>query len=244
MEQIIIDGSIHEGGGQIMRMSLGLSFIFEKSIRIHSVRKGRRNSGLGSQHLIGLNWLGLTHKLINGPNFKEFYVIGNKIKSTEFTVDVNECTFLIGKEPIPINTIKSKVSSVTLLAQLVLPCLEIGQIITIEGSTDTCNSPPMFFLTKVLLPTLKKLYGLDYNVKVLRDGYFSTNGRGTLNVSRFPDTDHDLSVSMTDQGQLSMIEIYAFQSHSHFDQSRVHKVEELIKSAKKLLKEIFQKNII
>ncbi|MBP6824558.1 MAG: RNA 3'-terminal phosphate cyclase, partial [Acidobacteria bacterium] len=39
---ITIDGSIGEGGGQILRTSLALSLITGKSFRIEKIRAGRR----------------------------------------------------------------------------------------------------------------------------------------------------------------------------------------------------------
>ncbi|MGH9801267.1 MAG: RNA 3'-terminal phosphate cyclase, partial [Blastocatellia bacterium] len=48
---ITIDGSIGEGGGQILRSSLALSLITGKAFRIEKIRAGRRTPGLLRQHL-------------------------------------------------------------------------------------------------------------------------------------------------------------------------------------------------
>ena len=49
-----IDGSVMEGGGQILRMSVGLSALLSTPIRISNIRSGRASPGLKAQHLTGL----------------------------------------------------------------------------------------------------------------------------------------------------------------------------------------------
>ncbi|HKF58569.1 MAG TPA: RNA 3'-terminal phosphate cyclase, partial [Blastocatellia bacterium] len=48
---ITIDGSFGEGGGQILRTSLGLSLVTGKPFRIVKIRAGRKQPGLLRQHL-------------------------------------------------------------------------------------------------------------------------------------------------------------------------------------------------
>ena len=48
---IRIDGSFGEGGGQILRTSLGLSLATGKAFRIENIRAGRERPGLLRQHL-------------------------------------------------------------------------------------------------------------------------------------------------------------------------------------------------
>lgn len=48
-DQIIIDGSLFEGGGQMIRSSIALSIITKKDFRIHSIRKNRPNPGINNQ---------------------------------------------------------------------------------------------------------------------------------------------------------------------------------------------------
>src|SRR5215813_5482469 len=48
---IRIDGAFGEGGGQILRTSLGLSLATGKPFRIENIRAGRERPGLLRQHL-------------------------------------------------------------------------------------------------------------------------------------------------------------------------------------------------
>src|SRR5487761_298064 len=48
---IEIDGSIGEGGGQILRTSMSLSAICGIPVKIKKIRAGRREPGLRPQHL-------------------------------------------------------------------------------------------------------------------------------------------------------------------------------------------------
>jgi len=50
-ETIFIDGSIGEGGGQILRTSLALSCITGKRLHIENIRSYRHNPGLAKQHV-------------------------------------------------------------------------------------------------------------------------------------------------------------------------------------------------
>jgi len=48
---LTVDGSIGEGGGQILRTAIALSAIMQKAVRIVNIRKGRPRPGLGIQHV-------------------------------------------------------------------------------------------------------------------------------------------------------------------------------------------------
>ena len=50
-----IDGSLMEGGGQILRMSAALAGILGRPVRIQRIRAGRASPGLKAQHLTGIN---------------------------------------------------------------------------------------------------------------------------------------------------------------------------------------------
>src|SRR5439155_27163580 len=49
-----LDGSMGEGGGQILRTSLALSLLTGKSFHLRNVRAGREKPGLRPQHLMSV----------------------------------------------------------------------------------------------------------------------------------------------------------------------------------------------
>ena len=51
---IEIDGSLGEGGGQILRTSLALSLVTCRPFRIFNIRAGRPKPGMMAQHLTGV----------------------------------------------------------------------------------------------------------------------------------------------------------------------------------------------
>src|SRR5712692_236614 len=54
MTMLELDGSLGEGGGQILRTSLALSLLTGKPFRLFNIRAGRSKPGLQPQHLMSV----------------------------------------------------------------------------------------------------------------------------------------------------------------------------------------------
>ena len=48
---VSIDGSVGEGGGQVLRTAIALSAITESALKVTNIRAGRESPGLKAQHL-------------------------------------------------------------------------------------------------------------------------------------------------------------------------------------------------
>ena len=126
-----MDGSIGEGGGQILRTAIALSAILQKSVRIHNIRKARPRPGLGVQHVKSIE---LARSLCDAS------VKGLAVGSTE--IEFTPGPIKSGDFSINMGT----AGSITLALQSILPIAAYapGQVtLDITGGTDVKWSPPV-----------------------------------------------------------------------------------------------------
>jgi len=171
--EILIDGSILEGGGQILRISLGMSLIFNKKVKIEKIRAGRENPGLKNQHLACILCL---------KNIFKSEISGAELKSKEISFNpISE----IDDEFIDFEEIicdSGSAGSIGLMIQQLLPCLiftnkKFNEItIKLKGGTLVNFSPSTFYLNDVLRVILKKNMNINFNLKVVRHGIFPVGG--------------------------------------------------------------------
>lgn len=166
---ITIDGSIGEGGGQILRTSLALSLITGKPFRIEKIRAGRRNPGLLRQHLTSVQ---------AAAEIGQANAAGAAIGSLQLTFTPGKIT--PGEYHFAIGT----AGSTTLVLQTVLPALmtvEGTSQLTLEGGTHNPFAPPFEFLEKAFLPLLKRM-GAQVEARLVNYGFYPAGG-GKLDVT-------------------------------------------------------------
>lgn len=160
---IEIDGSLGEGGGQIIRSSLALSAVTGKPFSIKNIRAGRKKSGLKRQHVTCVN---AAREICGGA------AIGAELNSSELT-------FIPG--PIQTRSFHFKIGtagSTTLVAQTVLPALMLADkpsSIVVEGGTHNPGGPPFDFFDRVYLPQIQKM-GPSIKAKIERYGFYPAGG--------------------------------------------------------------------
>lgn len=179
---VSVDGSLYEGGGQIIRVALGLSLICQKPVHIFNIRSGRSNPGLAESHLTSVNTL---------ASISNSQVQGNVKGSTSLSFtpgQVRSGNF---------RAICSTAGSTNLILQAALPVLiSTSSTLTITGGTDTDFSPPSFHLTNVLQPALHKL-GINCEITIEKHGFYP-KGQGKVLVRTQPSVPSSLNLLKTE----------------------------------------------
>jgi RNA 3'-terminal phosphate cyclase (ATP) len=167
-----IDGSVGEGGGQIIRTAIALAAIAGKAVEITNIRANRPKPGLAAQHLHAVK---AVERLSRGETE------GLALRSTHLIFTPGELRGFEGD--IDIGT----AGSITLLLQCLIPVALFADretSVKITGGTDVNWSPPIDFYTQVFLPALKEI-GCDINVDLKRRGYYP-KGDGLVDVHVTP----------------------------------------------------------
>jgi RNA 3'-phosphate cyclase len=171
---IEIDGSLGEGGGQILRSSLTLSLMTGQPFRITRIRANRKpKPGLQAQHLASVR---------AAKEVGRAKTVGDSLGSQELTFEPTEVR--AGKYHFAIGT----AGSTSLVLQTVyLPLLlkpKERSSITIEGGTHVPTSPCFSFLKKTWLAHLRKL-GVALDLQMVRPGFYPRGG-GRVDVGIDP----------------------------------------------------------
>ena len=169
---IEVDGSLGEGGGQILRASLALSMTLGRPFHMVNIRANRSKPGLKRQHLACIH----AAQHLCGAT-----VAGDAINSMEvwFTpgpVQSGDYTFDIGSG-----------GSCTLVLQAVVPALltaDSPSRLTVTGGTHVPNAPTFEFFRDTLLPWLEKL-GPRLHARMIKPGFMQVGG-GTIVVDITP----------------------------------------------------------
>lgn len=191
-----VDVGTLEGGGQILRMSLVLSALLKKPIRIYNIRAGRSTPGLRPQHLAGVR---LVRDICNGC------LVGDEIGSTEITF-------------FPKNIAGGKFSadpgtagSVMLLFQVSFPCLLYANApseLFLRGGTNADMAPQIDHTLMTFKPIAEKM-GAKFSCTVIKRGYFPKGG-GEVSIKVTPIDSPLQPLTITDPGTLAAIEGRSF----------------------------------
>jgi RNA 3'-phosphate cyclase len=158
-----IDGSYGEGGGQLLRLSIALSAITGKSVRIGNIRAKRPKPGLAAQHMASVESI---VKICGGE------VNGLAIGST--VVEFSPSDISGGTIKLDVGT----AGSVELVLQAsLLPSLSANSPVNlgIIGGTDVRWSPPLDYFKHVFLPMVGKM-GVQVELELIRRGYYPRGG--------------------------------------------------------------------
>lgn len=193
-----IDGSFGEGGGAILRLSAGYSFLYNQPITIKNIRANRPKPGLRLQHLLGLQLLSdLTNSTLSNC----------EVGTRELTFTPN--TKKILKSRIHINI--STAASIGLLLQPIqIACLGFNKPEKIEislggGGTFGKWAPSLNYLQEVTYQILKRAGGFKIEVEIKRQGFFP-KGAASVNCVIYPPKIPLKPINLTELGNIDIIQ--------------------------------------
>ena len=172
MDFIEVDGSLGEGGGQILRTAVAFSVIKKIPVKIVKVRAGRETPGLKRQHVATLKVLaevfaGDLEGAIEGSSTVKF--VPGAQKRTSISVDTGTA------------------ASITLVLQAVIPSAALtGSSLKLDliGGTDVPWSPTFDYFDHVVRNAFK-LLGISFRLDLARRGYYPRGG-GRVSASIEP----------------------------------------------------------
>jgi RNA 3'-terminal phosphate cyclase (ATP) len=182
-----LDGSMGEGGGQILRTSLALAMVTGTPVRIRDIRARRSRPGLMRQHLTAVQ----AAARVSGARIEGAEVGSREIAFTPGEVRPGDYRFDIGTA-----------GSSTLILQTVLPALlHAGgpSRVTIAGGTHNPGAPPFDYLDRVFLPVLRRM-GVRIEAALESPGFYPAGG-GQLSVTIDP-PDRLAGLELLERGEI------------------------------------------
>lgn len=168
MASTLIDGSVLEGGGQLVRNAVTLAALLQKPITIRSIRGHRDPPGLKAQHAAGLK---LVAEICNGT------LTGCELGSSEVSFTPGPI------RPGSYTADPRTAGSTTLLLQVSYPTLIFAprtststSELVLRGGTNAARSPQADYTAEVFLPFVRQHFRLDASLAVHRHGYFPRGG--------------------------------------------------------------------
>jgi len=162
-ERIEIDGSMGEGGGQVLRTSLALSLLTQTPIRIRKIRAGRSRPGLRAQHVTCVQ---------AAARVGAAEVEGATLGSSELSFRPQALLAL------DLELDLGTAGSTALVAQTILPALLQApgpSRIRLRGGTHNPLAPSYEFLERVYFPWIARL-GAEPRAELVRPGFFPKGG--------------------------------------------------------------------
>ena len=187
---VTIDGSMGEGGGQIVRSALSLALLTGKAFTLTNIRAARALPGLRAQHLAAVNAAArISHARVDGA----------RIGSQQLTFKPGAIT--PGRYHFDIGT----AGATTLVLQTVLLPLAMAEgpsHITITGGTHVPWSPCFHYVDWHWRALLAKM-GISFSLALKRAGFYPEGG-GEIEAV-IPGRAHPHSIDLTRRGALRHI---------------------------------------
>lgn len=196
---ITIDGSMGEGGGQIVRTALSLAAVTTTPVHLEQIRAERSRPGLAPQHLTAVRAL---------ANVCNADVTGDELRSSTLTFRPTTLpqpgAYLFDVAEAASN---GSAGSVTLILQsLYGPLVLAGgeSWVTLRGGTHVAWSPSFHYVRDVFLPAVTPMGG-RVECELERYGFYPA-GQGEITV-RISGIDRSLQPQeLTQRGELERVQ--------------------------------------
>ncbi len=183
---IEIDGSVGEGGGQILRTSLALSMCTGQPFTLTLIRAGRNKPGLMRQHLTCVN----AATEVCGADVHGAEMNSQSLTFTPGKLRAGDYSFNVGTA-----------GSCTLVLQTVWPALLLADApsrLKLGGGTHNPMAPPFHFLERSYAPLMRKL-GANVGLTLRRLGFYPAGG-GEIEVTIWPAEEKLQPFDLTERG--------------------------------------------
>lgn len=194
---LTIDGTMGEGGGQILRTSLALAAVTGKAFRIERIRGNRGKPGLLRQHLTAVQAVAQ----ICGARVAGAELGSSALSFEPSAVKHGEYHFAVGTA-----------GSATLVFQAVLPPLLSAagtSRIVFEGGTHNRMAPPFEFIAQTFLPQLQRM-GARIHAELVQPGFYPAGGGRFEVVIEGGATLHPFE--LLERGEIQRVSIHAMVS--------------------------------
>jgi RNA 3'-terminal phosphate cyclase (ATP) len=187
---IEIDGSIGEGGGQILRTSVALSALTLTPVIVKNIRAKRDKPGLRNQHVTAIKAVAAVADAdVEGLELgsSEIIFVPKRRKGGTFVFDIGTA------------------GSTTLVLQALLPVLAFSEgqsNVTLIGGTNNPMAPQIDYFLHVLNPMLFRM-GFSYELTLVRRGFYPRGG-GIITVAVEPISSVE-PINVVEVGSLGII---------------------------------------
>jgi len=169
-----VDGSMMEGGGQILRMAVTYGVLMGVPVRVRNIRARRKPPGLRPQHLETL----IAVAEMSGAETKGLRLGSMEIELAPGKPEGGSYSFDIGTA-----------GSIALMLQCLAPIAAFSgspSRLEIRGGTNVRWSPPTSFLDRVIWGAFREM-GFGGTISVHREGFYPRGG-GSVTVEIQPVT--------------------------------------------------------
>ncbi len=193
MDPLHVDGSMGEGGGQVLRTAAGLAAATQVPVEVTAIRAGRRNPGLRPQHVAALDAV---------AQACEGQLEGATVGSHRVRLTPGE------HEGGTVRVETETAANTLLILQALLPLAPaLDEPLTVEatGGTDTKWAPTLGHLEHALIPLAAKA-GVTVELLEARHGFYPKGG-GRLKVRIHPRVGPGWTGTLEARGALEEVDL-------------------------------------